>query len=125
MFNLKKKKKETPENINQLAEKIEELEKENAEIKGKLDEICKRGETFLQNVKVVRFNPFSDSGGNQSFSVAVLDSSGNGAVITSLYSSGGNRVYAKPVKGGVSEYSLSREEKNAIEGALKDEEQHE
>ena len=66
---------------------------------------------------IVRFNPFSGVGSDQSFSVALLDKNDNGIVITSLYNREGNRVYAKPIKTGVSEYLLSTEEKSAIEKA--------
>jgi len=66
---------------------------------------------------VVRFNPFSGVGSDQSFSIALLDSNDNGVVITSLYTRNENRVYAKPLKAGRSEYLLSAEEKNAIEKA--------
>ena len=72
---------------------------------------------------VVRYNPFSDTGSDQSFSIALLDSDNNGMVITSLYSRDGNRVYAKPVKNNVSEYSLSNEEKEAIIKANEQEKQ--
>ena len=74
--------------------------------------------TSLSNVSVLRFNPFNDAGGNQSFSCAMLDERGNGLVISSLHHRSGNRMYAKPLKEGVSEFPLSREEKQTIMHAL-------
>lgn len=68
----------------------------------------------LQGLAVVRFNPFSDTGGDQSFVIAVLDPQGDGVVITGLHGRGEGRVYAKPVRGGSSSYPLSEEEKRAI-----------
>lgn len=68
----------------------------------------------LQHMGVVRFNPFSDTGGNQSFAVALVDAHGNGVVISSLHAREGTRVYAKPLKKWESEYSLTDEEKRAI-----------
>ncbi len=72
----------------------------------------------LQHVGVVRFNPFPDKGGDQSFAVALLDDRSDGVVFTGLHSRGDMRVYAKPVVGGNSTYQLTEEEKEAIGRAL-------
>lgn len=67
---------------------------------------------------VIRFNPFSGEGGNQSFVVALLDDAYNGVILTSLYSrTSGSRIYAKEVIAGQSEISLTKEEKEALEKA--------
>ena len=68
----------------------------------------------VQKVGVVRFNPFGDVGGNQSFIIALLDNSLNGVIIQSLYSREGVRVYSKQIKDGKSEYALGKEEEEAI-----------
>ncbi|MFQ6057486.1 MAG: DUF4446 family protein [Anaerolineae bacterium] len=73
----------------------------------------------LQQVGVVRFNPFPDTGGDQSFAIALLDARGDGIVFSGLYSRAGVRVYAKPVEGGKSAYHLSAEEEEAIARALR------
>jgi hypothetical protein len=78
------------------------------------------GETKLciQRVGIVRFNPFSDTGGSQSFSLALLDGRDNGIVITSLYSRTGNRFYIKQVRSGHGVgLDLSKEELTAISKA--------
>jgi len=80
-----------------------------------LEDIC---EITIQKVGVVRFNPFNDLGGNQSFAVALLDGKNNGFIISSLFVSDGNRVYTKAVKLGKSEHSLSNEEVEAINRAM-------
>jgi len=67
---------------------------------------------------VVRFNPFNNLGGNQSFVIALLDGQNNGFVISSLFIKEGNRVYTKAVINGISEHSLSDEEKEAIKKAI-------
>jgi len=72
----------------------------------------------------VRFNPFSQTGGNQSFSLALLDGNNNGLVISSLHSREGTRIYAKMVKEGEGKgkgkkSSFSNEEKEAILKAKK------
>ncbi|TFG35900.1 MAG: DUF4446 family protein, partial [Parcubacteria group bacterium] len=71
----------------------------------------------VQKLGIVRFNPFSEVGSDQSFSMALLNEENDGVVITSLYTRQENRVYGKPIKDSQSEYSLSEEEKNAIEKA--------
>ncbi len=83
---------------------------------GSLEDISER--TF-QKIGVIRFNPFDNLGGNQSFAIALLDKKNNGFVISSLFIKDGNRVYAKAVKNGLSEHPLSNEEKEAIERAIK------
>lgn len=76
-------------------------------------------QTSVKQVAVVRFNPFNDAGGNQSFSMALLDRDGNGAVVSSLYSRDGVRVYGKPIIAGESKYPLSEEEAQAIATVMK------
>lgn len=74
-----------------------------------------RGQLHIQQIGVVRFNPFADTGGSQSFSLAVLDGRDNGIVITSLYARTGNRWYVKEIRGGKgSSVALSKEEMAAI-----------
>jgi transcriptional antiterminator Rof (Rho-off) len=73
----------------------------------------------LQKISMVRFNPFGDVGGDQSFSLAMLDGHDSGLILTSIHGRGGTRVYAKPVDLGKSKYSLSAEEKKALSQATK------
>lgn len=75
-------------------------------------------ERTFQKIGVVRFNPFNNLGGNQSFIIALLDGQNNGFVISSLFIKEGNRVYAKAVKNGKSEHSLSGEEQEALKRAM-------
>ena len=72
----------------------------------------------FQRVGIVRFNPFEDTGGNQSFALALLDAGGDGVVLSSLHSRSGTRVYAKSVAAGRSESALSEEESQALKDAL-------
>ncbi|MCC7165842.1 MAG: DUF4446 family protein [Anaerolineae bacterium] len=72
----------------------------------------------VSHVGVVRFNPFADKGGDQSFAVAFLDDHHDGVVFTGLHSRADVRVYAKPIVGGVSTYPLTDEESEAIGRAL-------
>jgi hypothetical protein len=71
----------------------------------------------LQWLGVLRFNPFNDVGGDQSFALALVDGYGNGVVISSLHMRNMTRVYAKPLKKWESEHHLTDEEKQAIANA--------
>ena len=75
-------------------------------------------EKTFQKMGAVRFNPFNDIGGNQSFAVALLDNEDNGFIISSLFIKEGNRVYAKAIKKGECEFPLSKEEKEALDKAI-------
>jgi hypothetical protein len=72
----------------------------------------------FQRIGLIRFNPFEDTGGNQSFALALLDANGDGLVLSSLHSRGGTRVYAKSVNGGRAETALSEEESEAVRQAM-------
>jgi len=109
MFSVFKKNK-GPQDLKKVLKEFEALKEE---IRG----LRKQGISSVQKVGIVRYNPFSNVGGKQSFSIALLDGNNDGIVLTSLYGREGSRVYAKPLKNGVSEYSLSSEEKEAIEAA--------
>jgi len=112
MFNFFKKKE--PENLKEIISQFKDLKENFKKISEELDDLKKRNKFSIQKVGLVRFNPFKEVGGDQSFSVALLDENDNGVVITSLYSREGNRVYGKPIKNGQSNYLLSEEEKTAI-----------
>ena len=79
-------------------------------------EVRSRGS--LQHVGLVRFNPFEDTGSDQSFAIALLDDRRDGIVLSSLHGRGQTRVFAKPVEGGASTHTLSDEEAQAIKIAV-------
>ena len=80
--------------------------------------IEKDGRSHIQKIGLIRFNPFNDTGGDQSFILALLDKQESGTVISGLYSRSGTRWYAKQVINGKgSEHELSEEEKKAIKQA--------
>ena len=77
-----------------------------------------QGRRAVQRVGLVRFNPFEETGGNQSFALALTDANGDGIVISSLHARAGTRLYAKAVVGGRSDAALSAEEAEALRIAL-------
>lgn len=103
--------------INQYYVDIDETKATQNNILTKQQEITKFLEKCLTKVGVVRFNPFHEVGGDQSFVIALLDQKNNGIVISSLYNRTNCRFYGKPIIAGKSEYSLSDEEIEAISRA--------
>ncbi len=76
--------------------------------------------TNMQKQALIRFNPYEDTGGDQSFILALLDGENNGVVISSLHSRESTRVYAKPVvKGTATSHKFSKEEKEVVEKAAR------
>ncbi|MFT9495952.1 DUF4446 family protein [Anaerosolibacter sp.] len=71
----------------------------------------------IQKVGIVRYNAFNDTGGDLSFSIALLDEEHSGFILTSIYGRNNTTVYGKPVKKGKSSYTLSAEELQALDRA--------
>jgi len=103
------------EEYHKSAKAMEERYSKLAEMIRDLD---KNMDKCVQKVGVVRYNPFNEVGGNLSYAVALLDSSNNGVILNGIHSRTGSFTYAKPVELGVSEYTLSAEESQALEQAL-------
>jgi hypothetical protein len=97
--------------VETLSERVDALNKLHHE----LEHLSQRA---IQKVAVIRYNPFADTGGDQSFAIALLDSLGNGVVVSSLHSRTDTRVFAKPIQSGRSKFQLSDEEQDAIKKAL-------
>jgi hypothetical protein len=103
---------EQAKNLKVLDKDIQEL----YSISNKINTLALRG---IHKVSAIRFNPFKDVGGNQSFSIALLNGKNDGITITALYTKEGTRVYAKAITGGESlSFPMTEEEKKAIETAL-------
>jgi hypothetical protein len=80
--------------------------------------IEERSRRSLQHIGLVRFNPFEDTGSDQSFAIALLDDQRDGVVLSSLHGRANTRLFAKPVADGSSPHNLSDEETQAIRIAL-------
>lgn len=98
-----------------------ELDKKNIEMLDKaLKDLSEKTVRHIQKVSLVRFNPFSDTGGDQSFVLAILDGADCGIVLTSLHNRGIPRWYIKSVREGKGiDFELSEEENKAIRQAIK------
>lgn len=102
----------------QLSE-TKELDREIQELFEISNRLRELGVKSIHKTSVIRFNPFKEVGGNQSFSVALLDGKNSGVIISSLHTREGTRVYAKPVTSGQADgFPLTEEEKTAIAQAI-------
>jgi hypothetical protein len=88
--------------------------KEIDQVKAELEKVSDNSVFHIQKLSLVRFNPFNETGGDHSFSMAMLNGKDTGVVITGLHTRERTRLYVKPISRGKSEYELSLEEKKAI-----------
>lgn len=112
------KKKELRSFLENALSELKKQRKATDELEKWIKKLQKKEEEHLQKVGFIRFNPFIDTGGNQSFCLAILDRHDNGIVISSLHSRDHTRLYAKAISLGKAEgHELSKEEKDAIKKA--------
>lgn len=103
-----------------LASQMQRLDRIGDEVMaqaGRLRVLESDAQHMVQRVGIVRFNPFEDTGGNQSFVVALLDGESNGVILTSLHARAGTRVYLRTIVGGRCDVALSAEETEALRQA--------
>jgi hypothetical protein len=100
----------TGEGLDAVPEDVHGLRQEVAALR-------REGTDALRHLAVVRYDAFGDMGGHLSWSVALLDDSGNGVVLTSIHGRSDARTYAKSISGWTCEQQLSPEELEAIEHA--------
>jgi len=116
----KAKKKDLKSVLEKILSGVEKHDKNLEKIDEQLEEMGKDAQKHLQKVGFVRFNPFSDTGGDQSFCLSILDDEDSGIILSSLHSRGQTRVYAKSVKKGKGKgFELSKEEMETIKKAKK------
>lgn len=104
--------------LEDLIKDVDLTKKDIEYLKDYSDKIQKDGLLHIQKVGLVRFNPFKDTGGDQSFILSLIDGNDTGVIISGLYSRSGTRWYAKKVVEGKGlEHELSEEEKKALKEA--------
>lgn len=100
------------------AQKIEILEEMIKENDNRVEGFSKEISNTLRNFSIKRYNAFDGVGGEQSFSLALLNDEGSGFIITGIHGRDDSRTYAKPVTEGRSKYNLTEEEKIVLSSAL-------
>ena len=98
--------------------RVEKVEKQNNEILNYVKTLDEDLTRCIQKVGMVRYNAFKDTGSDLSFTLALLDEHNDGVVLNGIYSREMSNIYAKPVKNGTSTYTMSDEEKQAVQKAM-------
>ncbi len=113
-------KKDLISSLNHLISTLDSHSDDLKSLQEKLSGEVVENKKHLQRLGFRRYNPFTDTGGDQSFSAAFLDDNGDGIMISSLHSRENTRLYAKRVEGGqVVSQALSKEEQEVINEAIK------
>jgi hypothetical protein len=111
----KGKNKTLDEVLSELVHDGQKIKEDIAKLGRQYDKLEKDEKYHIQKIGLLRFNPFKDTGGDQSFILALVDAHDTGIIITALYSRSGTRWYTKRVvKGKSTEHELSDEEKKAL-----------
>ena len=97
---------------------VKSTEEKLGKIQKNYQQLSRIAATSLQKTAIVRFNPFKNTGGDQSFALSLLDNHDSGFMLTSIHSREGTRVYIKPIRYGTSDHTLSKEEQSALDAAM-------
>jgi hypothetical protein len=110
------------QDLKTILQKVSQNQKAIAEhakdLEAKLELIVSQDKFHFQKIGFMRFNPYSDTGGDQSFSLCLLDEHNNGLIITSLHGREQTRIYAKLVKQGKAHHDFFEEEKQVLSQAI-------
>ena len=110
--------KNIEEDLENYMYKSERIEKQNMEILNNIKNIEQDLSKCIKKIGIVRYNAFRDTGSDLSFALALLDDNNNGVVLNGIYSREMSNIYAKSVENGVSKYTVSEEEQEAIQKAI-------
>ena len=100
--------------LGNLASRLSETNKRTERLVTRTEQIDAALAHTVQGIGLVRFRAFQDTGGDQSFSLALADGEGSGVVVSALYGRGATRIYAKPIQAWHSPNPLSKEEEQAL-----------
>ena len=110
--------KDIEEDLETYMYRVEKVEKQNNEILNYVKTLDEDLTRCIQKVGMVRYNAFKDTGSDLSFTLALLDEHNDGVVLNGIYSREMSNIYAKPVKNGTSTYTMSDEERQAVQKAM-------
>jgi hypothetical protein len=98
--------------------RIDDLHRAVDEIAAGLVRVDRRVDASVTNTSIVRYDAYENTGGNQSASLAVLDSARTGVVVTAIQGRDYARIYMKELDRGKASIALSPEEAEAVERAM-------
>ena len=98
--------------------RVDDLHRAVDEIAASLARVDRRIDGVVSNTSIVRYDAYEGTGGHQSASVALLDSSRTGIVLTAIQGRDYARIYLKELDRGRASVALSPEEQEAVERAM-------
>lgn len=104
--------------IVEIVERLDKLTVRERVVLKAIKDLADDQQRSVSKVVMSRYNPYKDVGGDQSFSVILLNGMDNGLVVTSLHTRSGTRIYSKQIKSGKPEVELSAEERLLLRQAL-------
>ena len=110
--------KNIEEDLENYMYRVEKVERQNSELHLICKEMGNQLSGCVQKIGIVRYNAFKDTGSDLSFALALLYEYNKGVVMNGIYSREMSNIYAKPVEKGKSPYTISEEEKLAIDKAI-------
>jgi hypothetical protein len=99
--------------------RIDGLHRTVDEVAAALSRLERRVDSTVSRLAVVRYDAYQNTGGHQSASVALLDNSRTGVVLSAIQGRDYARIYIKELEDGRAAISLSPEEQEAVERAMK------
>lgn len=105
--------------VNDLLQRMMHAETKLEAIEPRLFAVEDVARVSVQKVGFLRFNPFQDTGGDNSFIIVLLDAENNGFIVSSLYMREGTRLYAKAVERGNVRQPLTDEEQKVLDETIR------
>jgi hypothetical protein len=103
------------EALRRYADQLAQQQAATSKLVARADQLERHSKRNINGIGMVRFNAFPEVGSDLSFAVALMDGTGKGMVISSIYGRDENRIYAKPLENAQSSYRLSVEEQEAVD----------
>lgn len=97
------------------AKKVNKAKDVQSQLQEEIEKLQQEMKMCVQKVGILRYKAIENVGADLSFAIALLDANNDGVVVNGIYSRDGSYTYAKPLKNSESTYTLSDEEKEAIE----------
>jgi Protein of unknown function (DUF4446) len=98
--------------------RVDDLHRAVDEVAAGLSRVDRRVDGAVTNTAVVRYDAYEGTGGQQSASVALLDATRTGTVVTAIQGRDYARIYVKDLDRGRSSVALSPEEQEAVDRAM-------
>ena len=98
--------------------RIDDLHRAVDEIAAGLSRVDRRVDSAVSKTSLVRYDAYEGSGGHQSASIALLNASRSGVVLSAIQGRDYARIYVKELDQGRPSVALSPEEQEAVERAM-------